>query len=125
LEVHHIVEQAKGGKHELWNLTLLCTGHHSALHNGLLVMTGQAPYQIEFRWVYGDPIPVGLDPDTRRNVIGQRYVDALEMTRELWAKELESEPGGIWCSIRSQLGRRGRRRGTWSRPAAKSPAAGP
>ena len=25
LDIHHIVEQARGGTHELWNLTLLCS----------------------------------------------------------------------------------------------------
>jgi hypothetical protein len=56
LEVHHLIEQARGGMHELWNLTLLCSGHHAALHAGLLTMRGQAPYLIEFRWAYGPPI---------------------------------------------------------------------
>lgn len=69
LDIHHIVEQAKGGKHELWNLTLLCSGHHSALHAGLLSMRGQAPYDIEFRWTYAPPLPVGLDPDARRAMV--------------------------------------------------------
>ena len=85
-------------------------------------MTGQAPYFIQFRWLYGDPIPIGLDPETRSKLVGQRYYDALVIDRELWAKQLASEPDGIWCSANSQLGRRGRRRGTWSRPAAKPPA---
>jgi hypothetical protein len=65
LEVHHIIEQFRGGTHEIGNLTLLCAGHHTALHAGLLSMTGEAPYQIAFRWVYGPPMPVGLDPDAR------------------------------------------------------------
>ena len=72
LEVHHLVEQAWGGKHEMWNLTLLCSGHHAALHAGLLTMRGQAPYLLEFRWVYGPPIPVGLDPEARETLIAQR-----------------------------------------------------
>ena len=80
LEVHHIVEQARGGKHELWNLTLLCSGHHAALHAGLLTMRGQAPYLIEFRWVYGAPIPVGLAPDARQRLIAQRLHEILERT---------------------------------------------
>ena len=80
LEVHHIIEQARGGMHELWNLTLLCSGHHAALHAGLLTMRGQAPYQIEFRWVYGPPIPVGLAPDARQTLIAQRLHEILERT---------------------------------------------
>ena len=78
LEVHHLVEQAWGGKHEMWNLTLLCSGHHAALHAGLLTMRGQAPYLIEFRWVYGPPIPVGLAPEARETLIAQRLHEILE-----------------------------------------------
>lgn len=78
LEVHHLVEQAWGGKHEMWNLTLLCSGHHAALHAGLLTMRGQAPYLIEFRWVHGPPIPVGLAPEARETLIAQRLHEILE-----------------------------------------------
>jgi hypothetical protein len=72
LDVHHLVPQAHGGKHELWNLTLLCSGHHAALHDGLLEMHGQAPYEIAFRWVYGPPLPVGLAPEARHALIAER-----------------------------------------------------
>jgi hypothetical protein len=41
LEIHHIVEQAHGGTHELSNLCLLCSGHHAALHAGLLTIRGR------------------------------------------------------------------------------------
>ena len=71
LDAHHIIEQAHGGPHELWNLTLLCSGHHAALHGGLLEMRGKAPYEIEFRWVYGPPMPAGLDAEGRRAYIRQ------------------------------------------------------
>src|SRR3954464_3495598 len=52
--------RAQGGGHHLWNITLLCSGHHSALHEALLVMKGQPPYGTQFHWVYGPPLPVGL-----------------------------------------------------------------
>jgi len=71
LDVHHIVEQSRGGPHALWNLTLLCSGHHAALHAGLLEMRGEAPYGIEFRWIYGPPMPPGLAPAERRAFIRQ------------------------------------------------------
>jgi hypothetical protein len=80
LDIHHIVPQAQGGKHELWNVTLLCSGHHAALHDGLLVMQGQAPYQIDVRWVYGPPLPVGLDPETRQAMIQERIAEIFERT---------------------------------------------
>ena len=78
LDIHHIVPQAQGGKHELWNLTLLCSGHHAALHDGLLMMQGQAPYGIQVHWVYGPPLPVGLDPEARQALIRERIARIFE-----------------------------------------------
>jgi hypothetical protein len=43
IDVHHIVPQYLGGGHEPENLTLLCSGHHRALHDGHLIITGRAP----------------------------------------------------------------------------------
>jgi hypothetical protein len=77
LEIHHIIEQSRGGAHEIGNLTLLCTGHHTAIHAGLLTMRGEAPYDIAFRWVYGPPMPAGLDPEARAAVIEQRVQEIL------------------------------------------------
>jgi hypothetical protein len=78
LDVHHIVPRARGGKHELWNLTILCSGHHAALHDGLLELHGQAPYDIEVRWVYGPPLPLGLDPEARQAMIRERIAMIFE-----------------------------------------------
>jgi hypothetical protein len=75
LDVHHIVPQAEGGKHQLWNVTLLCSGHHAALHSGLLEMHGQAPYDIAFRWLSGPPLPVGLAPEAREALIRDRIAE--------------------------------------------------
>jgi hypothetical protein len=72
LDIHHIVPQAHGGRHHLWNITLLCSGHHAALHDGLLVMQGQAPYGIQVHWVYGPPLPLGLGPEARQAMIAER-----------------------------------------------------
>jgi 5-methylcytosine-specific restriction endonuclease McrA len=80
LDVHHIIEQSCGGPHELWNVTLLCSGHHAALHAGLLTLRGQAPYDLEFRWVYGPPIAAGLSPDARSAAIKQQLEEIFEQT---------------------------------------------
>ncbi|HEX2690353.1 MAG TPA: HNH endonuclease signature motif containing protein, partial [Kofleriaceae bacterium] len=72
LEAHHLIEQARGGPHTLSNLTLLCSGHHAALHAGRLTIRGQAPYELQFRWTDPPPIPVGLDPRAREQLIEQR-----------------------------------------------------
>ncbi|CAN5904679.1 hypothetical protein BH11MYX2_BH11MYX2_04000 [soil metagenome] len=64
LEVHHIIPQAQGGLHALWNLILLCDGHHRALHDGLLSMKGRAPLDVQFQWTFEpiDIIEVPTDP---------------------------------------------------------------
>jgi hypothetical protein len=109
LDIHHIIEQAHGGKHELWNLTLLCTGHHAALHAGMLRVKGKAPFELEFQWVWGAPIPVGLAPEERRARVAER-VDEILKARPA------PEPGERVSAARrdgpytSQLGRRARRR---------------
>jgi hypothetical protein len=134
LEIHHIVEQAKGGKHQLWNVTLICSGHHAALHRGLLEISGRAPWGIECRWVYGEPLPPDLDAEARREVIGQRHCEAVMAEADAQVEPepkngaLEADIGEstsmrIWHRKGSQLGRRARRRGTWSRPTPRSPAA--
>jgi len=90
LDVHHIIEQAQGGKHELENLCLLCSGHHAALHNGLLTMRGEAPYHIQFRWVYGPPLPAGLEPEARRALISQRVREFFERADALDGEGVET-----------------------------------
>jgi hypothetical protein len=50
LEIHHIIPRSSGGGHGADNLTLLCDGHHTALHDGKLTITGKAP-DLEVRWV--------------------------------------------------------------------------
>ena len=77
LEVHHIIEQFRGGSNEISNLTILCTGHHTAIHTGLLAMTGAAPYDLHFHWVYGHPMPLGLSAEERRAMLRRRTCEIL------------------------------------------------
>src|SRR5258706_11980152 len=61
IDVHHIVPRAAGGSHDAENTTLLCGGHHRALHNGKLTITGKAP-ALEVRWLHAEPAThVGSD----------------------------------------------------------------
>src|SRR5262245_40515387 len=101
LEVHHIIEQSRGGSHEISNLTILCTGHHTALHTGLLTMTGEAPYFIEFRWVYGPPIPIGLDPEARRAMIRHRIEEIFARGDQDASSSATMEPRPSWDTERS------------------------
>jgi len=50
LELHHVEYQRDGGRHEIWNLTTTCTGHHQQLHEGALTIRGKAPDALEFSW---------------------------------------------------------------------------
>jgi hypothetical protein len=43
----------------------LCWGHHAALHDGFLTITGRAPYDLVFRWKYGPPPPVDATVEER------------------------------------------------------------
>ncbi|MBL0212845.1 MAG: HNH endonuclease [Myxococcales bacterium] len=48
LEVHHIKPRSEGGRHELWQLTSLCDGHHILLHEGVIAIRGTAPDHLVF-----------------------------------------------------------------------------
>jgi hypothetical protein len=48
LDLHHIEYQRDGGSHEMWNLTVLCSGHHRELHDGTLHIRGTAPDRLTF-----------------------------------------------------------------------------
>jgi len=41
LDIHHVRYRVHG--HEIWNLTVLCSGHHDLLHEGTLRISGKAP----------------------------------------------------------------------------------
>jgi hypothetical protein len=64
--IHHLILQCEGGPHELWNCVLLCSGHHAALHDGLLAITGRAPHDLAFRWTYGQPLRPGATAEERQ-----------------------------------------------------------
>ena len=56
IEVHHIVPRTQNGTHDASNLTSLCDGHHKALHEGKLMLSGRAP-NIIARFVNDPSIP--------------------------------------------------------------------
>jgi hypothetical protein len=73
LEIHHIIEQALGGPHEMWNLTTLCGGHHAARHEGLLEITGRAP-MLKVKWL----VPTEPDEnDVMRKALLEREIDQI------------------------------------------------
>ena len=42
IDIHHVVHREQGGTHEADNLCLFCGGHHRALHEGKLQISGSA-----------------------------------------------------------------------------------
>jgi 5-methylcytosine-specific restriction endonuclease McrA len=56
IEVHHIVPRSEGGSHDASNLTSLCDGHHVALHEHKLVISGSAP-NISVRFMSESVVP--------------------------------------------------------------------
>ena len=43
IEVHHVQFKSRGGSNKMDNLITMCTGHHTMLHEGRVVMTGKPP----------------------------------------------------------------------------------
>jgi hypothetical protein len=113
LEIHHLIPQAQGGPHEMWNLAPLCDGHHVAEHLGLLKITGRAPFDLTFEWmsppmkpallprelavVLGDDVPAGtpdLDPAlaTKVPTSSQRWAAAVGRVVNSVARDAELPP---------------------------------
>jgi hypothetical protein len=51
-ELHHILFRSHGGSDDPSNLVSLCAIHHRSLHNGWVMVTGQAPDQLT--WILGE-----------------------------------------------------------------------
>lgn len=51
LHRHHLVYRSRGGKHTTDNVALICLGHHSMIHDGLIEATGNANGTITFTYV--------------------------------------------------------------------------
>ena len=55
LEVHHVVFREHGGGHEMSNVAVACAGHHDAVHQGRLVIRGDANRALTFQHADGRP----------------------------------------------------------------------
>jgi hypothetical protein len=65
VDVHHITSQADGGAHSRGNCVVLCTTHHRLLHEGKLVVTGDADGELEVRDSSGIPIGERVEGTTQ------------------------------------------------------------
>ncbi len=66
LDFHHLRMQSMGGTHEVWNIVLLCGGHHDLLHDHVLSIRGRAPHDLVFdlpmdRVAERRSVPAGLE----------------------------------------------------------------
>jgi hypothetical protein len=80
IEVHHIVPRTKGGSHDASNLTCLCDGHHKALHEGKLLLSGRAP-NVTVRFVH-DP---RVETPVRPNHVEMRHIETAPTSQHLIA----------------------------------------
>jgi 5-methylcytosine-specific restriction endonuclease McrA len=48
IDIHHLIPRALGGTHDEWNMVLLCAGHHTLHHAGILSIMGRAPDELVF-----------------------------------------------------------------------------
>jgi hypothetical protein len=97
VEIHHIVARTDGGDHTAKNLTLLCDGHHRALHDGKLTITGEAPNVVVTR----------LEPATH---VGHAEVNKLALaTLQVDAKQALVHLGFKATEARAAIDRAGPR----------------
>src|SRR5688500_4891188 len=86
LDIHHIVFQMFGGKHELWNLCTVCGAHHKLLHDGLVRITGRAPDALVF-----ERRRLELTERGRDSVVAPMWT-RLDDSTELFVERLASPP---------------------------------
>jgi hypothetical protein len=65
IDVHHIRFRCEGGTHELENLVVLCSVHHTHVHEGRIRITGRVP-ALRFFHADGRPYGAGLTPPAPR-----------------------------------------------------------
>ncbi|MDB4962379.1 MAG: endonuclease domain protein [Myxococcales bacterium] len=95
LDCHHIVFRSQGGSNKLWNIVILCSGHHQALHEGRLWITGRAPDGLvfEFRREWDDEVH-----RTMTTVPGDVFVDAVDTGAPV------TVPAGTERTVRGTMG---------------------
>jgi hypothetical protein len=60
LDIHHRTLRSEGGQHDPNELLLACGAHHAALHDGRLLLDGDAATGWSFRHADGSPYGAGL-----------------------------------------------------------------
>ena len=63
LDVHHIKPRQEGGDHDPDGLVTLCAAHHTAVHEGRIVIEGRASERLAFFHADGTAYGGGVSPD--------------------------------------------------------------
>ena len=75
MDAHHLDTRADGGGHEASNLVTLCGAHHTAVHEGKLIVEGSVATGLTFR--HADGTPYGLLPSPAAAGVQARAFQAL------------------------------------------------
>ena len=75
LHVHHVKPRSEGGDHDPAQLVPLCHRHHSQVHDGTLVITGNAEDGFDFR--HADGARYGESPDAAAVELAQQAFTTL------------------------------------------------
>jgi hypothetical protein len=73
VDVHHTQLRSEGGGHDPDDLTVLCSAHHTAVHDGRLLLDGAASTGFSFRHADGRPYgsrPSASTADSHAKVFG-------------------------------------------------------
>lgn len=81
VDVHHIQLRSEGGDHEESNLIVTCEAHHTAIHEGRLIVEGRAP-EVDFLHADGSRYGEALAP-SRADV----FVDVFSAMKNLGCQE--------------------------------------
>ncbi|MDB4959134.1 MAG: endonuclease [Myxococcales bacterium] len=91
LEVHHILHRVDGGDNSPRNLLILCDGHHLALHEGKLQITGSAD-NLELSFTFDPHREVRDDVETLAAHVGPNSVRASATTSNVPREGGRSDP---------------------------------
>ena len=73
--MHHVKPRSEGGDHDPTLLVGLCHRHHAAVHDGTLVIGGDANRGFSFR--HADGARYGMPPDANATDLAQQAFSAL------------------------------------------------
>jgi hypothetical protein len=101
VDVHHTEPVSEGGDHDPDKLCVLCSVHHTAVHEGQLLIDGAASTGFSFR--HADGRPYGSPPRVRAAVASESYAKVFCGLKNMGFREREAR--SALDAIRSRMGR--------------------